>query len=158
MRSVTKPKVVSALNHLIRTCKDGQNSFHDAGAEVHNRELKKLYLAYEYRHRMLLAQLQPQVLVLGGAPRASGTVAATLRRAWLNLTQLLSGASDEMLIDEAERGEGIAVRSYAAALRKELPPDIRSLVERQYDEVRRAHDRLFALKKVQHLPDRSGSA
>jgi uncharacterized protein (TIGR02284 family) len=46
------------------------------------------------------------------------------------------------ILEECERGEDAAKRSYGAALKKDLPMDVRTIVERQYNGVKQNHDRV----------------
>jgi uncharacterized protein (TIGR02284 family) len=52
------------------------------------------------------------------------------------------------LLAECERGEDAAKAAYEAALRKNLPTDVRTLVERQYQGVKANHDRVRNLRNV----------
>jgi uncharacterized protein (TIGR02284 family) len=49
---------------------------------------------------------------------------------------------------ECERGEDSAVANYRAALGTDLPAHVRALVERQFSEVKQAHDRVRSLEKA----------
>ena len=47
---------------------------------------------------------------------------------------------DHAVLEECERGEDVAKNAYEAALKKDLPPDIRTVIERQYQGVKENHD------------------
>ena len=47
---------------------------------------------------------------------------------------------------ECEKGEDAAKKAYQDALAKDLPPDVRSMVERQYQGVKENHDRVRDLR------------
>jgi len=49
-------------------------------------------------------------------------------------------------LEECERGEDAAKSAYEAALKEDLPADIRTLVERQYQGVKENHDRVRDLR------------
>jgi uncharacterized protein (TIGR02284 family) len=49
-------------------------------------------------------------------------------------------------LSECERGEDIAVANYQRALDKNLPPDVRTTVERQYQGVLQNHDQVKSLR------------
>jgi uncharacterized protein (TIGR02284 family) len=51
----------------------------------------------------------------------------------------VSGAGDDGVVAEAERGEVRAQRAWDAALGRELPAGIRAVVLRQYARVKEAH-------------------
>jgi uncharacterized protein (TIGR02284 family) len=69
-----------------------------------------------------------------------------LHRRWVDLKSAITGKDDEAILNECERGEDVAVKSYRNALEKDLPPDIRSVVERQYNGVLRNHDQVKSLR------------
>ncbi|HKX53563.1 MAG TPA: aldehyde dehydrogenase, partial [Nitrosospira sp.] len=49
-------------------------------------------------------------------------------------------------LEECERGEAAAVMAYDNALREEMPLDLRALLDRQYEGVKRNHDRVRLLR------------
>jgi uncharacterized protein (TIGR02284 family) len=58
----------------------------------------------------------------------------------------LTKYDDHAMLEECERGEDVAVKKYRAALEKDLPDGIRSLVERQMMGAQRNHDQIKALR------------
>jgi len=50
------------------------------------------------------------------------------------------------VLNECERGEDVAKQVYGDALKKDLPMDVRSMVERQYQGVLENHDRVKAMR------------
>ena len=141
-------KVISTLNNLIETCKDGQNGFRTAADGVKNNELKTLFLTYSQQRAQFAGELQNEVRRLGGDPEKTGSVAATLHRGWINIKSAVTGEDEGAVISECERGEDAAVRNYEDALRDNLPGDVRSIIERQFSQVKEAHDRIRSLEKA----------
>lgn len=140
--------VISTLNNLIETCKDGQNGFQTAAEGVKNSELKTLFLTYSQQRAQFSGQLQNEVQRLGGDPEKTGSVAATLHRGWMNIKSTVTGADEGAIIAEAERGEDSAVKNYKDALAENLPENIRSIVQEQYTQVQEAHDRIRSLERA----------
>jgi uncharacterized protein (TIGR02284 family) len=140
--------VISTLNNLIETCKDGQNGFKTAADGVKNSELKMLFHTYSQQRAQFAAELQAEVRRLGGDPEQTGSVAATLHRGWIDIKSAVTGEDENAVISECERGEDSAVKNYKDALDENLPADVRAIVERQYAQVQEAHDRLRALEKA----------
>jgi uncharacterized protein (TIGR02284 family) len=141
--------VISTLNNLIETCKDGQNGFQTAADGVKNSELKTLFHTYSQQRAAFAGELQNEVRRLGGDPEKTGSLAATLHRGWIDIKSAVTGEDEGAVISECERGEDSAKRNYEDALADEnLPGNIRSLVERQYAQVKEAHDRIRALEKA----------
>ncbi len=58
----------------------------------------------------------------------------------------LSTYSDLAMLEECERGEDTAVARYRKALKENLPPAIRSVVERQAQGAQRNHDQIKAMR------------
>ncbi|HEV7905593.1 MAG TPA: PA2169 family four-helix-bundle protein [Pyrinomonadaceae bacterium] len=148
--------VISVLNNLIETCKDGQNGFQTAAGGVKRSDLKTLFGQYSQQRAQFAGELQNEVLRLGGDPAQAGSVAATLHRGWMNIKSAVTGEDENAILAEAERGEDTAVSSYKDALADEnLPSDVRSIVERQYAQVKDAHDRI---RNLERATDAGGSA
>lgn len=140
--------VISTLNNLIETCKDGENGFRTAADGVKNGELKTLFLTYSQQRAQFAAELQAEVRNLGGDPEETGSVAASLHRGWINIKSTVTGEDEGAIISECERGEDSAVKNYQDALKETLPTNIQSTIERQYTQVKEAHDRIRALEKA----------
>jgi len=141
--------VISCLNNLIETCKDGQDGFKTAAEGVERSELKTLFYEYSQQRATFAGELQNEVRRLGGDPEKSGSVAASLHRGWIDIKSAVTGKDDNAVIAECERGEDSAVKNYKDALNdKNLPSDVRSIVERQYAAVQEAHDRVRSLERA----------
>ncbi|HYO90119.1 MAG TPA: PA2169 family four-helix-bundle protein [Pyrinomonadaceae bacterium] len=140
--------VISTLNNLIETCKDGQNGFQTAADGVKNGELKTLFHTYAQQRAQFSGELQSEVRRLGGDPENTGSVAASLHRGWINIKSAVTGEDEGAVIAECERGEDSAVRNYKDALEQNLPEKIRSIVQSQYTQVQEAHYRIRSLERA----------
>ena len=141
-------EVISTLNNLIETCRDGQQGFQTAAAAVERGDLKQLFHTYSQQRAGFVGQLQDEVRRLGGDPENAGSVAATLHRGWIDLKAAVTGRDDAAILAECERGEDSAVANYRDALGVDLPANVRSIVERQFGEVKEAHDRVRSLEQA----------
>lgn len=141
-------EVISTLNNLIETCKDGEEGFRTAAGGVKISELKTLFNSYAQQRAQFAAELQAEVRRLGGDPEQNSSVAATLHRGWINIKAAVTGENESAIISECERGEDSAVRSYEDAIRDGLPADMMAIIERQYTQVKEAHDRVRALERA----------
>jgi uncharacterized protein (TIGR02284 family) len=140
-------EVISTLNNLIETSRDGQNGFQTAAEGVKNPDLKSLFYSYSQERARFVGELQDEVRRLGGDPETSGSVAATLHRGWIDIKSAVTGGDEGSVISECERGEDSALKNYDAALEVDLPANIRSIIERQYVQVKDAHDQIRSLKR-----------
>jgi len=139
-------KTISVLNDLIETSKDGEAGFRTCAEDVKNVELKNLFTSRARECATAAEELQAMVLGLGGTPENDTSVAGDLHRRWVDLKALVSGKDEESILNECERGEDVAKKSYSKALEKELPLNVRELVQRQYEGVLRNHDQIKALR------------
>lgn len=139
-------EIRSALNDLIESCKDSEEGYRVAAEKVKDADIRALFLNYSRQRAQLAAELQAQVLGIGGDPATSGTTAGAIHRGWLGLKSAVSVDNDLAVLDEAESGEDAIVKNYQHALAKDLPTDIRELVDRQYRKVRETHDQVRSLR------------
>jgi uncharacterized protein (TIGR02284 family) len=143
-----KDDVIATLNDLIETSKDGEEGFRTCAEGVKSAQLKAMFNEAAERCAEGAAQLQAKVRELGGNPDQSGSASGSLHRAWVNIKSSITGMDEAAILAECERGEDVAKRSYEAALEKDLPADVRSMVERQYHGVKQNHDRVRALRNA----------
>ncbi|HEX8775854.1 MAG TPA: PA2169 family four-helix-bundle protein [Pyrinomonadaceae bacterium] len=144
-----KDNAISTLNNLIETCKDGQNGFQAAADGVKNNDLKTLFHTYSRQRAEFAGELQAEVGRLGGDAEKTGSLAASLHRGWIDIKSAVTGEDENAVISECERGEDSAVRNYEDALREQdLPADVRAIVERQFAQIKEAHDRIRSLERA----------
>jgi uncharacterized protein (TIGR02284 family) len=139
--------IISTLNELIETSKDGEAGFRTCAEDIRDPQLKKLFLNRAQSCATAATELQQLVRTYGGDPETSGGLGAALHRRWVDIKSTISGHSDEAVLAECERGEDVAVRSYRNALEKSLPSEVRALVERQYQGVLKNHDMVKGLRE-----------
>lgn len=146
---------ISVLNDLIEMCKDGENGFRTASEEVKNPQLKSLFSEYSQQRAQFARELQTEVARIGGEQEKSGSAAGAMHRGWMNVKSAVTGDSDKAIISEAERGEDSARGRYEDALAKGLPPEVRSIVQRQYMRVKECHDRIRSLEIASQSKERT---
>jgi len=140
-------EVISTLNNLVETCKDGQNGFRTAAEGVKDTKLTTLFNTYSQQRGQFAAELQNEVRRLGGEPEETGSTAAVLHRGWINIKSAVTGEDEGAIISECERGEDSAVKAYEEALKNNLQGDVKMLLERQFSQVKEAHDLVRSLEK-----------
>ena len=138
--------VISTLNDLIETCKDGEQGFRTCAEDIKDAQMKSFFTTRAQSCAEAAAELQQEVRTLGGNPETSSSIAGALHRRWVDIKGLVTGKDDEAILNECERGEDVAKRSYETALGKSLPANIKTIVERQYNGVLKNHDQVKALR------------
>ena len=139
---------ISTLNNLIETCKDGENGFNEAAQGVSTTDLKDVFMRYSQQRSQFAGELQDEVRKLGGDPETSGSIAASIHRGWIDIKSAVTGKDEGAILSECERGEDSAVQAYQNALKEALPSDANSVVERQYTQIKEAHDRIKGLRNM----------
>lgn len=142
--------VISVLNDLIETCEDGVKGFRAAVDAVQSPRARAVFTTrIDYIERAE-SDLRAVVRRLGGNPEHHGSASGAMHRGWLNLKAAVTGKDDDAIIAECERGENAAVERYEDALKKDLPPDIRQLVDQQYRGTLQNRDRVRELRQTLH--------
>jgi len=141
-----KDDTESVLNELIETSKDGEKGFEKAAEDASDAALKSLFSDCARRCREGAAELQTLVRARGESPEQTGSAAGALHRGWMSLKEAMTSRDDKAILEECERGEDHAKAQYRKALERDLPADIRAVVDRQYQGVVANHDRVRALR------------
>lgn len=147
-QAITNDEVISQLNGLIETCRDGQEGFKQSAEGIDRDDLKTLFYEFSQERASFVGELQDIVRGLGGDPENSGSITGAMHRGWINIKSAVTGKDEAAILNEAERGEDIAVGQYRSALEQPLPEVIRQTVQNQYTKVQAAHDRVKALRDV----------
>jgi uncharacterized protein (TIGR02284 family) len=141
-------ELISTLNGLIETCKDGQEGFQSAAGVMTDVGIRQIFLDASNERAVFVSELQKLVNESGGTPETSGTVAAALHRGWINLKAAVTGKDERAVLEECLRGEDVAVTIYREALDKLLPTSVAAVVQLQYDKILESRDRVRGLKIV----------
>ena len=144
--SMTNDDVISVLNKLIETCKDGEYGFRSCAEHSKGQQLQQLFMARAADCQKGASELQAIVTRLGGKADTTSSATGTMPRGWVSVVGTLTGYSDEQMLNEAERGEDAALERYRDALKQSLPSDVMSVVQTQYEGVKRNHDQIRTLR------------
>ena len=121
-----KKEIISTVNSLIETLKDGQEGFRQAAEAVKDSELKSLFAEYSMQRSRFAGELQQQLRGLGESePEDSSSVAGSVHRAWINLKSAVTSGDDHAILAECERGEDSAVDEYKKAMSTDLASPLR---------------------------------
>ncbi len=136
------PSTVWDIQHLTELLKDGQEGYKLSADGVQNAELKNLFLQYAEQRARFLNELRAEVARLGGDPDQGGSALGAVHRGWINVKTAISTKDDKAIVQEVLKGEKVALKDYEDALKKELPPQTRRLVEQQRNDIQSAYDRV----------------
>jgi uncharacterized protein (TIGR02284 family) len=138
--------VLSVVEDLIETCKDGQKGYQDAASHTKRADLKTYFNQQSLERASFAGELEAILIQLGEPDKkVSGSVAASLHRAWID-TKVSLGAGDHSILESVEAGEDSTKDAYEKAVTKDLPENIAQIVRRQASSVQRAHDKVKSLR------------
>lgn len=135
---------------LIQILEDGKEGFATAASrltESNRADLSATFQKFSTQREGFATELKLLAEQYGDEIDKSGTVTGTLHRGWMAVKDALAGNEPDGVIDAAEQGEDHAVAAYDAALAdQEMSAGLRTVVQRQYVEVKAAHDVVRDLK------------
>lgn len=140
--------VTEVLNDLIQTCLDGESGFQSASNAMNDPALQKELAGYASQRRNFAGELRNRVIAEQEDPTEHGSVSGALHRGWLNIRTAISSNDRHAILAECERGEDVAVENYRKAIEADLPSEYDGLIQAQYDEVLRTHDRIRSLRDM----------
>jgi uncharacterized protein (TIGR02284 family) len=138
--------VLSVLEDLIETCKDGQKGYQDAASHAKRPDLKTYFNEQSLERSRFAGELEAELIRFGKPDKkVSGSVGGALHRAWID-TKVSLGGGDKTILESLEAGEDSAKDAYQKALRNTLPANLIEIVRRQAESVQRAHDKVKSLR------------
>lgn len=138
--------VVSIINELIATSKDGEKGFLEAASLVKDPDLKILLEQFSRECGDAARELQECAVSAGGYTDNTGSAMGAVHREWMNIKARAAPNNEKAVLQECERGEDHAKAIYAKALRAEMPMPIKDVVKKQYNGTLQHHDRIRALR------------
>lgn len=140
--------VIAILNELIETSKDGEEGFRTSAKNADDAKLKDFFLRRSKEVSASVRELQDMVRSLGGEPVNSTSIGGLLHRRWIDIKTALTSNDNLAVLNETERGEDAALAAYRKALEEELPADIRAVILRQIEGVKRNHNLVKHMRDV----------
>ena len=137
---------ITYLNHLIALCKEDEENFRGCSEDTTNARLKSLFSDRAQSCATSSRELQDIVRNLGGTAANCSTIVSAMQRYGRRVRRSMFGMDDAALLEECERREKAAMRSYSASLASDLPDSVKLVLERHcygirqdYAKIRRLH-------------------
>ena len=138
--------VVDVLKDLVECCKDGEYGFRECAEQAKDSQLRSTFLQRADDCRRGAQELNDCIRQYGGSVEDGGSAMGAMHRGWVSIKSKLTTYDDKAVLEEAERGEDNAKARYMKALQKNLPSDVRQVVERQMQGVQRNHDQVKMMR------------
>ena len=139
----------AVLEDLIQTLEDGKKGFEQTADHLEtqaDRSVTEKMRQFAQQRASFSTELRSLASQHGFTINEEGSLTGTMHRGWMGLKDALTGDDASAVLGAAETGEDHAVSEYEQALEMELPTEVRSVIERQATEVRRAHDEVRNLR------------
>src|SRR6266567_3194864 len=148
----------AAVSNVIATCRDAEQGFRGAADAVKDPALKELFEQYSEQRGFFAGELQAAVKSMGFDTTHPTGVAGIVHGAWMTVKGVVTRHNDHAVLVEAERGEDWSMKAYREAMNITLPPEIRTIIEKQFEHVSAAHDRIKALRDAMRKQKTVGPA
>lgn len=135
------------LNSLIATTLDSIDGYEESAKDVKNPEYRAMFTRRASERREMVDGLKAAVRTAGAEPEDDGTLLAAAHRVFVNLKSIVTGADDQAVINEVERGEDHLKAKFDAALKDtDLTPEARTAIEQANVSVQQGHAEASRLK------------
>lgn len=139
----------NVTKELVETLEDGRAGFSKSAEKLKDssaRDVADELSALSEQRRQFSTELRQMAKEYGDSIDESGSMTAALHRGWISLKDALGGDNPSAVLKAAEQGEEHAISEYEKALKQELSPALREVVQRQLDAIRAARSRVQAMQ------------
>ena len=137
---------VATLETLTSTLIDSVNGYRDAAGDAEGHQFQQLFRQMADERSQVAEDLRSEIRRLGGNPPDDGSFLGKTHQRFMDLKAAVTGRDDKAIINEVERGEDHLKEKFETALNADTDPQVRSVIERAYQSVRKGHDRVSNLK------------
>ena len=129
-------EVSERLNELLEKNYDAEKGYKFAAEHIKNEKLKAFFTErakerYDFGH-----ELKAEIRNFGENPEKGTSLAGDVHRTWMNLKTALAGNKEEAVLEEAIRGEEIAVEEYEKILKdSNIPPSTQNVLLKQKNAI-----------------------
>ncbi len=141
--------IINMVASLYKIVEAGEWGYAVAASNVRNRALKARFKSRARQRMVFKEELMAELQRLGRQAKPRSSILGVIHRGRINIFAALTiGAEnvEKTVLKEVTLGEGVALRSYERVLKKDLPSETRSIVERQFQQVLRTVDEIQLLR------------
>lgn len=129
-------EISNKLNELLIKNYDAEKGYINAYKNVESKELKMFFKRRASERSDFAKELRTEILQYGEIPTDSGSFKGTMHRNWMSLKATFTSNDDEVILEEAIRGEEASLEEYNKLItEKNLPPTIDSLIAKHRNAI-----------------------
>ncbi|MGB3608367.1 ferritin-like domain-containing protein [Psychroserpens sp.] len=122
-------EISNKLNQLLVKNYDAEKGYLNALNNVDSDKLKMFFKRRASERSEFAKELRTEILQYGEIPEDSGTFKGSMHRNWMSLKATFSSNNEEVILEEAIRGEEASLEEYNDLIKeRNLPPSIDSLL------------------------------
>lgn len=137
---------LATLETLTTTLLDSVNGYRDAAQNTEGSRFQKIFRSYADERSRTAEEMRTEITRLGGDAPDDGSFLGATHQRFLDLKATVTGRDDQAIVNEVERGEDYLKEKFETALKADLAPETRAIIERAYQSVRKGHDQMRDLK------------
>jgi uncharacterized protein (TIGR02284 family) len=142
-------RTTEALNDLIIINNDRYEGYKKAMEQAKDEDLKTLFSKFSMQSKANNVELRSLVPASHETPDRDETrLSGKFYRAWMDVKNAMDSGNRKKILSSCEYGEDVAKKAYEDALSEgsDLSPDADATIEKQYDELLKAHNQVKALR------------
>ena len=140
----------NTLVYLYKIVEASEKGYAVVASNLKNRALKILFLSYSQQRRLFKDEIFDEIRRLGGSDtRPTDNILGVIHRGRIDIFATLTIGDlnvEKVLLKEVRLGERVALQAYENTLKRDLPPETRAIIDRQYQEVRKIVDQIRLLR------------
>jgi uncharacterized protein (TIGR02284 family) len=137
---------LGTLETLTTTLIDSINGYRDAAEHAEGTRFQEIFRRNADERSRVVEELRAEITRLGGNAPDDGSFLGATHQRFLDLKAAITGRDDAAIVNEVERGEDYLKEKFELALKADIDPQARTVIERAYQSVRQGHDQISALK------------
>lgn len=139
-------KETKILNHLIDINRDACDFYKSAAEKADDTNLAQTFTNLERLHSTVESDLRRVIRENGGKSDADGSVVGASARFFGELAAKISNDTDATLVSHLEEAEDRCLHSIEDAMKKDIRPDVKTVLLNELSTLRKTHDYMKALK------------
>ncbi len=139
----------SVTQDLIKTLENGHEGFQRAAEKLSSSNesaLAQEFTTFSAQRSQFATELQHLAAAYGDHVDKRTTVPGALHRGWMAVKDMLAGSDPDGVLDAAAQGEDHAVEEYETAMKEDISDGLRTVLSRQYAEVKATRDRVVGAR------------
>ncbi len=143
----------SATQDLIKTLENGHEGFKRAAEKLSSSNepaLSAEFTKFSAQRGQFATELAQLAAAYGDQVDQRTTLPGAIHRGWMAVKDVLAGSDADGVLDAAAQGEDHAVEEYESAMKADISDGLRTVITRQYAEVKAARDRVVGARDSAH--------